>query len=129
MRGTETILVVEDAEALRELTSTLLSESGYTVFKAGHPEQAFEIARTYNGPIHLLLTDMVMPGMNGRALADKLVSIRPEMRVVFMSGYTGFTHTGLIDSDLILLPKPFTKETLLRKLHEVLALNAEIKGK
>lgn len=70
-----------------------------------------------------------MPGMNGRALADKLVSIRPEMRVVFMSGYTGFTHAGLIDSDLILLPKPFTKETLLRKLHEVLALNGEFKEK
>jgi PAS domain S-box-containing protein len=129
LRGTETILVVEDAEALRELASTFLSESGYTVLEAGHPERAFEISRTYNGPIHLLLTDMVMPGMNGRALADKLVSIRPEMRVLFMSGYSGFTHTGLIDSDLILLPKPFTKETLLRKLHEVLALDGELKEK
>jgi two-component system cell cycle sensor histidine kinase/response regulator CckA len=129
LRGTETILVVEDAEALRELTSRLLSESGYTVLEAGHPDQAFEIARTYNGPIHLLLTDIVMPGMNGRALADKLVSIRPDLRLVFMSGYTGFTHSGLIDPDLILLSKPFTRETLLRKLHEVLALNGELKEK
>ena len=129
LRGTETILLVEDAEPLRELTRGLLVDNGYTVLEAGHPEQAFEIARKYNGPIHLLLTDMVMPGMNGRALADKLVSIRPDMRVVFMSGYTGFSHSGLIDSEIILLPKPFTKDTLLRKLHEVLALKAELKEK
>ena len=128
-RGTETILLVEDAEALRELTRGLLADNGYTVLEAGHPEQAVEIARKYKGPIHLLLTDMVMPGMNGRLLADKLASIRPEMRVVFMSGYTGFTHSGLIDSELILLPKPFTKDTLLRKLHEVLSLKAELKEK
>jgi len=99
------------------------------VLEAGHPEQAVEIARKYKGPIHLLLTDMVMPGMNGRDLADKLVSIRPDMKVVFMSGYTGFSHSGLIDSEFILLPKPFTKGTLLRKLHEVLVLEAELKEK
>jgi CheY-like chemotaxis protein len=127
LRGTETILLVEDAEALRELTRSLLAENGYTVLEAGDAENAIEIARKYNGPIHLLLTDMVMPGMNGRMLADKLASIRPEMRVVFMSGYTGFTHSGLIDSDLILLPKPFTKYILLRKLHEILALKDELK--
>jgi PAS domain S-box-containing protein len=129
LRGSETILLVEDAEALRELTHSLLAESGYTVLEAGNPEQAVEIARKYKGPIHLLLTDMVMPGMNGRLLADRLASIRPEMRVVFMSGYTGFTHSGLIDSALILLPKPFTKDILLRKLHEVLALKGELKEK
>jgi two-component system, cell cycle sensor histidine kinase and response regulator CckA len=129
LRGTETILLVEDAEPLRELTRGLLVDNGYTVLEAGHPEQAFEIARKSNGPIHLLLTDMVMPGMNGRALADKLVSIRPDMRVVFMSGYTPFSHSGLIDSEIILLPKPFTRDTLLRKLHEVLALKAELKEK
>ena len=127
LRGTETILLVEDAEALRELTRSLLAENGYTVLEAGDAENAIEIARKYNGPIHLLLTDMVMPGMNGRMLADKFASIRPEMRVVFMSGYTGFTHSGLIDSDLILLPKPFTKDILLRKLHEILALKDELK--
>lgn len=129
MRGTETILLVEDAEPLRELTRGLLAGNGYTVLEAGHPEQAVKIARKYKDPIHLLLTDMVMPGMNGRVLADKLASIRPEMRVVFMSGYTGFTHSGIIDSELILLPKPFTKDTLLRKLQEVLALKAELKEK
>ena len=72
---------------------------------------------------------MVMSGMNGRVLADKLASIRPEMRVVFMSGYTRFSHSELIDSEIILLPKPFTRDTLLRKLHEVLALKAELKEK
>ncbi len=129
MRGTETILLVEDAEPLRELTRGLLADNGYTVLEAGHPEQAVEIARKFDGPIHLLLTDMVMPGMNGRVLADKLVSIRPEMNVVFMSGYTGFTHSGLTDPELILLPKPFTKDTLLRKLQEVLALKGELREK
>jgi len=129
LRGTETILLVEDADALRELTRSLLAENGYTVLEAGRPEHAVEIAQGYSGPIHLLLTDMVMPGMNGRVLADRLASIRPEMRVVFMSGYTGFTHSGLIDSDLILLQKPFTKDILLRKLHEILSLEGELKGK
>jgi two-component system cell cycle sensor histidine kinase/response regulator CckA len=129
LRGTETILLVEDAEPLRELTRDLLADNGYTVLEAGHPDQAVEIARMHKGPIHLLLTDMVMPGMNGRVLADKLASIRPEMRVVFMSGYTGFTHSGLLDSELILLAKPLTKDTLLRKLHEVLALKTELEEK
>jgi PAS domain S-box-containing protein len=129
LRGTETILLVEDAEPLRELTRGLLAENGFTVLEAGHPEQAVEIARKHKGPIHLLLTDMVMPGMNGRVLADKLLSIRPDLRVVFMSGYTGFTHSGLIDSELILLPKPFNKDTLLNKLHEVLALKGELEEK
>jgi two-component system cell cycle sensor histidine kinase/response regulator CckA len=128
LRGTETILLVEDAEPLRELTRGLLIANGYTVLEACHPEQAVEIVRQYNGPIHLLLTDMVMPGMNGRALADKLGFIRPDMRVVFMSGYTGFNHSGLTNSEFILLPKPFTKDTLLRKLHEVLALKTELKN-
>jgi two-component system cell cycle sensor histidine kinase/response regulator CckA len=128
LRGTETILLVEDAEPLRELTRGLLIANGYTVLEACHPEQAVEIVRQYNGPIHLLLTDMVMPGMNGRALADKLGFIRPDMRVVFMSGYTGFNHSGLTNSEFILLPKPFTKDTLLRKLHDVLALKTELKN-
>ena len=129
LRGTETILLVEDAEALRELARGLLTDNGYTVLEAERPEHAIEIARKYAGSIDLLLSDMVMPGMNGRLLAEKLASIRPEMTVLFMSGYTGFTHSGLIDSDMILLPKPFTKESLLRKVHEVLALKGELKEK
>jgi two-component system cell cycle sensor histidine kinase/response regulator CckA len=127
--GTETILLVEDAEALRELTRRLLADNGYTVLEAGHPELAVEIARTYPEHIHLLLTDMVMPGMNGRLLAEKLAFIRPELAVVFMSGYTDFAHGGPIPPESILLAKPFTKEGLLRKLHMAMALKTELKEK
>ncbi|HVB58298.1 MAG TPA: MHYT domain-containing protein [Candidatus Acidoferrales bacterium] len=126
--NTETILLVEDAEAVRELTRSLLAGSGYTVLEAEHPEKAIEIAQNYHGHIHLLLTDMVMPGMNGRALAEKLASIRPDMKVVYTSGYTGFSQSALVDSELVFLPKPFTKESLLCKLQEALASNAELKA-
>jgi PAS domain S-box-containing protein len=126
-RSAETILLVEDADAVRELSRTLLADNGYTVLEAEHPEKAIEIARNYPGTIHLLLTDMVMPGMNGRALAAKLAPIRPDMKVVYTSGYTGFSHSALVDSELIFLPKPFTKESLLSKLHEVLTADAELK--
>ena len=81
MRGSETILLVEDEEALRELTRNLLEGSGYTVLEAELPEAAIEIALRYGGKIHVLLTDMVMPGMNGKDLAAKLNPIRPEMKV------------------------------------------------
>ena len=120
LRGTETILLVEDEDALRELTRTLLEGDGYTVLAAERPEKAIEIAVRHSGPIHLMLTDMVMPGMNGRVLAANLAAIRPALKVVYMSGYTGFTHPGLADSGVPLLAKPFTRDGLLRKLHEVL---------
>lgn len=126
-RNTETILVVEDAEAVRELTCSLLTESGYTVLEAEHPEKAIEIARTYKGHIHLLLTDMVMPGMNGQALAKALAAIRSDMKVVYTSGYTGYSHPALVASELVFLPKPFTKESLLSKLQDVLTSNLELK--
>src|SRR5882672_1257494 len=123
LRGTETILLVEDEDALRELTRNLLEADGYTVLEAGRPDKAIEIAVQHGGPIHLMLTDMVMPGMNGRVLAANLAPVRPEMKVVYMSGYTGFSHLGVADS-VPLLAKPFTRDGLLRKLHEV--LNSEV---
>jgi PAS domain S-box-containing protein len=119
-RHAETVLLVEDAEAVRELTRSLLTESGYTVLEAEHAEKAIEIAQTYKGHIHLLLTDMVMPGMNGRALAEKLILIRPDMKVIYTSGYTGFSRSAVVDSELVFLSKPFTKELLLSKLQDVL---------
>jgi len=122
LRGTETILLVEDEESLRELTRGLLANSGYTVLSAGQPADAIEIARQHQGPIHLLLTDVVMPGMSGLALAGELAPTRPDMRVVYMSGYTGFTHPELFDSDATVLSKPLARDMLLRKVHEVLAL-------
>lgn len=127
VRGTETILLVEDEEALRELTRSLLADQGYNVLEAPRPDRAIEIARQYPGTIHMLLTDMVMPGMNGKVLAETLASIRPEMKVVFMSGYTGFNHSALEDSKLVLLSKPFTRDGLLSKLYEVLGVNSELK--
>ena len=123
LRGTETILLVEDEEPLRELTRSLLADSGYTVLSVDQPADAIEIARQYNGPIHLLLTDVVMPGMSGLALAGKLAPARPDMKVVYMSGYTGFTHPELFDSDATVLSKPVARDTLLRKVKEVLALD------
>jgi PAS domain S-box-containing protein len=125
LRGSETVLLVEDEESLRSLTRTLLEQTGYTVLEGKDVRQALEIARQHRGPIHLLLTDMVMPGMIGRELAEEVASIRPEVRVIYMSGYMGFTRHGMLDSDASFLPKPFTQDALLRKVHEVLNLQKE----
>jgi CheY-like chemotaxis protein len=129
LRGSETILLVEDEEALRGLTRSLLENNGYTVLEAELPESATEITHQHSGTIHLLLTDMVMPGMNGRDLAANLAVRRPEMKVLYMSGYTGFTHAGLADPEISLLAKPFTRETLLRKVREALAAQVKVEVK
>jgi CheY-like chemotaxis protein len=125
LRGSETILLVEDEESLCSLTRTLLEQAGYTVLEGKGAMQAIDIARHHRGPIHLLLTDMVMPVMNGREVADEITSIRPETRVIYMSGYMGFTSRGVLDSDASFLPKPFSQDTLLRKVHEVMNLHKE----
>jgi CheY-like chemotaxis protein len=128
-RGSETILLVEDEEALRGLARSLLEDSGYTVLEAELPEAAIETALQHSGKIHVLLTDLVMPGMTGKDLAAKLAPTRPEMKVVFMSGYTSFTHAGLADSEIALLTKPFTREKLLRKLRETLESEIKVEAK
>jgi two-component system cell cycle sensor histidine kinase/response regulator CckA len=129
LRGSETILLVEDEEALRGLTRSLLEDSGYTVLEAELPEAAIEIALQNSSKIHVLLTDMVMPGMTGKDLAAKLGPMRPEMKVVYMSGYSSFSHTGLADSEIALLAKPFTREKLLRKLRETLGSDMKVEAK
>ncbi len=129
LRGSETILLVEDEEALRGLARSLLEDSGYTVLEAELPEAAIETALQHSGKIHVLLTDLVMPGMTGKDLAAKLAPTRPEMKVVFMSGYTSFTHAGLADSEIALLTKPFTREKLLRKLRETLESEIKVEAK
>jgi DNA-binding NtrC family response regulator len=111
---------------LRSLTRSLLESGGYTVLEAARPEAAAEIARQHPGPIHLLLTDMVAPKMTGRELAGKLAASRPEMKAVYMSGHTGFTHAGLAEPELALLVKPFTRQALLRKLREALESEAPV---
>ena len=127
VRRTETVLLVEDNDALRELTRSWLKESGCTVFEAESPDKAIQIAQHYAGRIHLLLTDVVMPGVNGRALVEKLSPLIPGLRVIYMSGYTSFAHIGFLGSEAQLLQKPITRDALLRKLHEVFALEIQVK--
>jgi len=122
LRGTETVLLVEDEQSLRALTRDLLERSEYTVLEASSGAHALEVAQRHGGPIHLLLTDVVMPGMNGGILAANLAPLHPEMKVLFMSGYTGSfaTQKGLLGEGSKVLQKPFSRDALLRKLREVL---------
>jgi two-component system cell cycle sensor histidine kinase/response regulator CckA len=126
-RGTETILLVEDEESLRTMTRTLLEQSGYKVLEAKNGVQAVEVAREHQGAIHLLLTDVVMPGTNGPTLVAKLVPLRPEMKVLYVSGYSGnyATGSGLVEMGWHLLQKPFSRDVLLRKVREVLEMRKE----
>jgi two-component system, cell cycle sensor histidine kinase and response regulator CckA len=125
--GTEIVLLVEDEESVRTLTRSLLEEGGYTVIEAGNGAQALEIAGRHSGPIQLLLTDVVMPGMNGRVLAQKMIEAQPKMKVIYISGYTGSfsSHGELFDAAATLIQKPFSRATLLRKVREVLDFQKE----
>jgi two-component system cell cycle sensor histidine kinase/response regulator CckA len=122
VRGSETILLVEDAEPLRVLAQLFLKENGYQVLTAADGSEAQRIAADFTGPIHLLLTDVVMPGINGRVLAERLAPSHPAMKVLYMSGYTDsfISGHGVLDAGAHLLRKPFTEEELVRKLREVL---------
>lgn len=121
-RGVETILLVEDADALRELTAALLEMNGYTVLATENGKEAIKLAESYNRQIHVLLTDVVMPGMSGRELANYLTTKRPDMRVLYMSGYTrdAIMHRGVLDDGISFIEKPFSQEALMRKLRELL---------
>ena len=121
-RGAGTILLVEDEESLRTLTHTILEQSGYTVIEACNGMEAVEIARDHSGPINLLLTDMVMPGMNGQAVAEKVRQLHPGIRVAYMSGYMGFSSEDADSLDTVIIAKPFTRNILLQKLSEALEL-------
>ena len=118
----ETILLVEDEASLRKLTRNLLELCGYTVLEAKSVHDACEIGRQYGSTIHLLLTDVVMPGMNGPELARQLAAARPEVKVLYMSGYTGqsFDGAGALESGSRFLQKPFTREGLAQKVRETL---------
>jgi signal transduction histidine kinase/DNA-binding response OmpR family regulator len=121
--GNQTILVAEDNAEVRELTQRTLQEHGYTLLRAQNGAEALALAARHRGPIHLLLTDVVMPGMSGQALAKQLVQIYPGLKVLYMSGYTdeAIATNGVLDPDVILLQKPFSPNTLAHKVRAILA--------
>ena len=121
--GTETILVVEDAEALRLLVRELLESAGYTVLDAEAPDKALALVQSTPGPIHLVLTDMVMPRMSGQELARRIATLKPEARVVFMSGLLGAGDRrtrGPCEPGTLFLQKPFTMDALMRTIRRAL---------
>jgi len=121
-RGNETILLVEDEATVRHLTRDYLRTQGYNVLEAADPAVALQLTIAHSGPIHLLLTDVIMPGMNGRELAQQVCSVRPETRVLYMSGYTenAIGHNGTLEPGINLLQKPFTLPSLKAKVREAL---------
>jgi len=122
LNGHETVLLVEDEQTLRNLTRNVLQSMGYTVLEAGNGTQACKISEQHREKIDLLLTDVVMPGMNGPALAEQLLVQRPEVKVLYMSGYTGqAVGQGVLPEGSNFLPKPFTREKLGRKVRAALA--------
>ncbi len=125
--GSETILLAEDAEPLKKLATSFLEARGYRVLAARNGEEALQLASQHSGQIHLLLTDVVMPGMNGRVLAERLLPKYAELKVLYMSGYTDsfIAGHGVLEQGTVLLHKPFTEEGLLEKVREVLDARAE----
>jgi two-component system cell cycle sensor histidine kinase/response regulator CckA len=120
--GSETILLVEDADSLRELGREILEEHGYKVIEASSGTIALETLERHTGSLDLILTDLVMSGMSGRELADQITRLRPGTKVLFMSGYTddALGHHGVLESGTAFVEKPFTIDGLLRKVREVL---------
>lgn len=120
--GTETILLVEDEETILTMGKRMLEKLGYTVLASGTPLEALHQVETYPGNIHLLITDIVMPGMNGRNLADQLYSIKPALKCLFMSGYTAnvIAHRGILDEGVHFIQKPFSIKDLAAKVREAL---------
>jgi CheY-like chemotaxis protein len=122
--GTETVLVVEDEEAVRHLVCRVLRAKGYRVLQAAHAEEALILAGSTHEPIDLLVTDIVMPGMGGTALAEELIAVRPSLRVLFISGYApeAIERRGELIDASGLLEKPFSADQLARKVREILTL-------
>jgi PAS domain S-box-containing protein len=121
-RAAETVLLVEDEDRVRELIGDVLAAQGYRVLAANDGVEALQVAERHVGPIHLLLSDVVMPRMGGQALAEELRASHPEMRVLYTSGYTdnAIVHHGVLDEGTHFLSKPFELDTLVRKVHDVL---------
>jgi two-component system cell cycle sensor histidine kinase/response regulator CckA len=121
-RGAATILLVEDSDAVRALAAHILRKHGYNVLEASHGGEALLLCEQHEETIHLLLTDVVMPMMSGRELADRLALLHPEMKRLFVSGYTddAIIHHGVLEAGMPFLQKPFGPDALARKVREVL---------
>ena len=122
LRGTETILLVEDEDAVRSLGRTVLEQHGYTVLDAQHGSEALLKCQQYQGVIHLVATDVVMPHMSGRKLVERLLTLRPNIKVLYMSGYTddAIVRHGVYNAEVPFLRKPYTPDTIAQKVREVL---------
>jgi CheY-like chemotaxis protein len=122
LRGDETVLVVEDEDGVRELLWKILTEHGHTVLEARHGRDALTVAAGYNRPIHLLLTDVVMPEMGAGELVDRLLTKRPDLKVLFISGYTSdeIVRRGISGHDSAFVQKPFTAQDVMLKVRALL---------
>jgi PAS domain S-box-containing protein len=121
-RGNETLLLVEDELAILKLTARIIEQQGYVVLMANTPDEALRLAREHRGPIHLLLTDVVMPGMNGRELSERLKALHPNLKFMFMSGYTAnvIARQGILEQGVHFIQKPFSMADLAVKIREAL---------
>jgi CheY-like chemotaxis protein len=121
--GGETVMLVEDEAQVRDLTERMLKQLGYSVLAAAHGKEAMDVSRAHPGKISLLVTDVVMPNMSGKQVADALLSSRPGLRVLYLSGYADNTvvHHGVLDSNVDFLSKPFSREALAHKIREILS--------
>jgi CheY-like chemotaxis protein len=126
LRGSETILVLEDEARVRKLVCEVLAGRGYQVLEAVRGEEAIRMAAEHHGSVHLLLTDVVMPEMSGPQVLEQIRARHPNMKVLFMSGYTdeAMVHHGILDSGAPFLQKPFLPDALARKVREVLTSSA-----
>ena len=122
LQGNETILLVEDEPSILKLATTILERLGYKVLAVSSPEEAVELAAGYTDRIHLLMTDVIMPGMNGRELANKLLSTHPHLKGLFMSGYTAdvIADHGVLDQGVNFIQKPFNIKDLATVIRDIL---------
>jgi CheY-like chemotaxis protein len=122
LTGSETILLVEDEAAVRDTAAQILELQGYSVMQAADADEAMRICETFVHEIHLVVSDVVMPRVSGRQLVERLRHLRPQIKVLYISGYTddAIIHHGIVDGEMPFLQKPFTKDALARKVREVL---------
>ena len=122
LTGSEAILIVEDDDKVRNLVCEILEPQGYSILEAKDGMEALRVSKEHGDQIHLMITDVVMPGMGGRELEERLRPLRPDMKVIYMSGYTdnAIVHHGILSPEMEFLQKPISSEALKRKVREVL---------